>query len=155
MEFDSALARHIRRKHHTIPEVSQAIKAPTSVRLMCFDMFKKQGILNTNEASIAKGEVVSHREQRDSNLITNEDVVRCSSSNGVYSRKFYSRHKGKCGSAPFPIRINQENIQEVDSLLTKRRNLSKAFLDNVTMRDDDVGLVCKRRNYVIRRIVVV
>ena len=66
--YDSALSRHIRRKHKENVRVEKALSFPKKERNKMFDLFKNEGILKANLEEIGKDNPIFETDRRQNLL---------------------------------------------------------------------------------------
>ena len=137
------MSLHIKRKHRTLPEVSEALKLPPKDRKLKFAMFKREGIINYNISESKKSEP-NYQSERISKKQKN--VVMCKNCKKMISSRYFGKHEKKCGKTPFSraavIPVHLIGITDLDEKF-KTDVVSK-------FRIDQIGSLCRKDEGILK-----
>jgi len=146
--FQTHLRRHILLKHNKEDKVKQVSKFAKEDQAACFEQMRKTGILKYNQEQLRKEKPMCERERaphRAASEQSIEELVACGKCSGIYSKKFYGRHKRQCIGesvySPEPLPMN----------LLKDCELSQDFKENILSRfkSDTIGQTCSSDSAIV------
>ena len=141
--YDSALSRHIRRKHKDNDRVEKALSLPKRERNKLFDLFKNEGILKTNLDEIGKDNPVFETDRKQNKTVAS---VVCSGCNKYLYKSSLAKHRKTCiGEGPKTYGIEIPFLKRSDLGITDD---FKAQIVS-TMRNDSIGMKCKKDDSIL------
>lgn len=136
--YDSALSRHIQRRHKDQERVQRALELPRKERIRQFELFKNEGILKTNLQKAGDKNAIFEKNRFTKSNKKNDIPVMCNNCKKFLSKQSMSRHRMTCQqSNSYPIEMTM--LKDPDPEMC---DLFKMHI-LCTMRNDEIGLKAK------------
>ena len=140
--YDSALSRHIRRKHKELDEVKAALAMTRFERLAAFQNFKRRGIRLTNVGEVVKDKPTFERERAPRTIKDDTKLVMCSGCESFISSSFWSKHHSNCNGLSSKRRdaVRVGLLKSIDN-----GSVTEEFSSSIlqSFKNDAIGNICR------------